>query len=528
MKALTFNMTLEQPVLVSHPGAGEENSLRTLDFIPGSALRGAFISLFLKNNPEIDISGDSKARKWFFTGENVYLNGYPVYQENGRRMLPKPFSWRAEKSEIGQKTFRINDFAFTHVNTLKNPAIPPGNFSLFNVNDFNHDDVVLHSPQHTLVPHNASVQRQVKRSQDSFVFQYDVLSEGQIFSSAIVGADVSNIKDFLAIHDDQYLFVGASKSTNYGKIRLSNVKLLDDWDEYISPEIEPPADKVIVTLLSDTICVNEYGESLPKPEFLLGVEPEAAFFRTCLVGGFNKKWGLPLAQSVAFQAGSVFVYSTKNLDLSTIDLVKKRGIGERRAEGFGRIAINWNVVSEPRKVNPILARIAPEKVAYASLSERSKKLASTVAVNQIRQDLDRQLSANLQMFSIKNPPKPSQLSQILEAARNSLASNNLALISERLNQIKDIARNQFLNAGVEGSETPTNLFDWLEQGVSQDYSKNFWRLFKLYPEKFLQGFELSNAEMTKIQNEYISRYIIGFMRLTAKKSKNRDLHGEDK
>lgn len=522
MKALTFDMTLEQPVLVSHPGAGEENSLRTLNYIPGSALRGAFISLYLKNKPGIDISSSLEARKWFFTGDNVYLHGYPTYQANGTRMLPRPLSWRAEKNEMDRDTYRIYDFAFSHSHNLKNPGVPPGEFLLFNISQFNLEDVVIHTPHHTLIPHNASIQRQIKRSQDSFVYHYDVLSEGQIFSSAIIGDDAGRIMDFLNLHDESYLFVGASRSANYGKIKLGNVHLVDDWDEYISPKIEASAGKTIITLLSDTICLNRYGEVQPLPELLFGVEPEEAFFKTCLVGGFNRKWGLPLSQAVAFQAGSVFVYSTSKLDHIILDHAKTKGIGERCAEGYGRIAINWNLIPEPRKINSEFVYNTQEVYTYNKLSERAKKLASTVALRLLRSDLDRQLSANLRLYTISKPPKPSQLSQVLEAARNSLPLKNLTLLEERLKQIKSVARNQFLNAGVEGTITPTNLFDWLEQGVSQDFSTNFWRLFTLNPEKYLQGFELSEMELNIIRNEYICRYIIGFMRLATKKAKNQD------
>lgn len=517
MKALTFDILLEQPVLVPHPGTGEENSLETYNFIPGSVLRGAFISQFLKRNPGIDISkGDPKL--WFLSGKNAFLNGYPVYLPDNRRMLPRPLSWRAEKGTTDDQTYRIYDLAFPETSVVKNPVVPPSDYTLFNVDQNNINDVVQFSPQHTLIPHNASNQRRVKQSQKSFVFQYDVLSEGQIFSSAIIGENVEQIKESLDLNDERILFIGSSKSANYGKIRLSKFTVVDDWHEYVAPKGNLPK-KIIVTLLSETICLNDNGESDTSPVCLFGVSPEQAYFRTCLVGGFNTKWGLPLSQSVAFQAGSVFVFSTEKIDSTYLEAALCRGIGIRRAEGYGRFAVNWNIVSQPRKVNPRIVIPNLPQVSYSSLSDRSKELASTVALRLIRQDLDHQLSASINMYSISNPPRPSQLSQIIEAAKRSLYVGNLTPISDRLGEIKQTARNQFENAEVKGEEDKTNLLDWLSEGISLGHNKYFWRLFVLHTDVLVQGFALSETQSSELKNEYISRFVAGFLRLVVKDSK---------
>ena len=46
MKAVVLRIKLLQPLLVTRPGAGEENSSEAYSFIPGSVLRGALIGRY--------------------------------------------------------------------------------------------------------------------------------------------------------------------------------------------------------------------------------------------------------------------------------------------------------------------------------------------------------------------------------------------------------------------------------------------------------------------------------------------------
>ncbi len=65
-----------------------------------------------------------------------------------------------------------------------------------------------------------------------------------------------------------------------------------------------------------------------------------------MIGGFNRKWGLPLPQALAVRMGSVLVFKDPGCDPTLLDDLEVRGIGERRAEGFGRIAFNRQRVAQ--------------------------------------------------------------------------------------------------------------------------------------------------------------------------------------
>ena len=57
--------------------------------------------------------------------------------------------------------------------------------------------------------------------------------------------------------------------------------------------------------------------------------------------------GVALALATAIAAGSVFVITaTPALPEATLQQLESEGIGERRAEGFGQVTINWHALSE--------------------------------------------------------------------------------------------------------------------------------------------------------------------------------------
>lgn len=57
--------------------------------------------------------------------------------------------------------------------------------------------------------------------------------------------------------------------------------------------------------------------------------------------GWNTTWQLPTASKLAIKAGSVFRYTVKDkLSRASLEKVEIEGLGERRAEGFGRVLFN--------------------------------------------------------------------------------------------------------------------------------------------------------------------------------------------
>lgn len=505
MKTLSFEIALEQPVIIARPSSGEENSSESYDFIPGSSLRGAFISLYLHNNPGVDISHHAQCRHWFFNGEHCFLNAYPVLPPEQRRMLPTPLSWRVEKEEKGTDYVEISDFAVTEEINLESPVALGAHFAQF----VDPHDVVLTNTQRTLSPHNASISRQVKRAEDSFVFQYDVLTAGQTLSAAICGPDVDKLQQELEISDGMIMFLGGSRSANYGRARLHDVQLLETWQEY-TPLSAPNPQKLIITLLSDAILVDNYGNSITTPAPYLHCQPIESFRKTRLVGGFNRKWGLPLPQATAVMAGSVFVFDRDQVDRQVLADIAVTGIGERRAEGFGRIAIDWNTLETPRRI-PMEQRMVEIEDA-PELCPDSKELAQRMAERQLRMILNNRILEAISLIEVDSPPNKTQLSQLRQAAKNSLASQSLNTLRDCLEGMKQTARQQFEGARVTYSHDQVErLGEWLKMGLTDNFNdeKNFWKLIDPGQFPSVAGETIENIK--PLQVEYVARFVEGLM-----------------
>jgi CRISPR-associated protein Csx10 len=184
---------------------------------------------------------------------------------------------------------------------------------------------------------------------------------------------------------------------------------------------------------------------------------ETSFKQIAPLGGFNRKWGLPLVQVPAVRAGSVFVF-TAITDIAASDLrdLAERGVGQRRAEGFGRLVANW-----PGQASYELRtyRAGKPDASPVALSEDSEALATQMAERLLRRDLDRLLAERIMSAGcqIVDPPSGAQLSRLRAVVLNALPSGDVKRVSESLAAYKPRAREQYRRARIDGQR----LEDWL-------------------------------------------------------------------
>ena len=155
--------------------------------------------------------------------------------------------------------------------------------------------------------------------------------------------------------------IGRSRSAQYGEAEF---EWLDDapqelngrveWDGFVEQQIHDvpdPSNHLIITTLSPLLTVNDYGHPdahFPKGELAeaLGLEASelklcSSYTRTEVIGGYNSHLRLPRQQWPAITLGSVFVFKAeKTLDQERLLKLERDGLGLRKGEGYGRIAVN--------------------------------------------------------------------------------------------------------------------------------------------------------------------------------------------
>ncbi len=503
MKVIHYRIHLLEPTLVTSL-QGDPNSGVAFDYLPGSALRGILISKYLlpKSANGSDAS-DATLRRLFFDGTTRYLNGYPL-DAYDHPSLPVPASWQHVKEKEGE----IFDFAVEAQDGEQQWQSVSASFYTQSGNT-----VRLIRPARNIAVHTqrtarfgrampeyrpsrsgqASRRSTIWLDKDEIpgaVYRYDALAAGQTFRAAIIcdnDTDEPTLRDVMQDLTAGYVTLGGSRSGGYGQARISLIDNDDADRDAAEDDKDAPEGKLIVTLQSDVLLRDERGQFVVDPELLcrvlsrhLGVELDLkdAFLKAEVIGGFNRKWGLPLPQTLAVRMGSVLVFKGPGCDPTLLDDLEIRGIGERRAEGFGRIAFNRQRVEE------LTVDYTPKSHGLADfiVSEvEARKLARLMVDRMLRQRLDEWLLAAVNEIKINNPPSNTQISRlrgvVLEEIRK--AAPGTDKICKFIDSIekRSSARRQFERSIVDGEPLLRWLKDLLRCGREGAWTMadNDWR-----------------------------------------------------
>ncbi|MFB8787644.1 MAG: RAMP superfamily CRISPR-associated protein [Potamolinea sp.] len=488
MKAITFLLKTEQPLLATS-FQGDPNSDVSYPYIPGSMIRGALISRYLKppEKRSVDLVSDETSRRLFFDGTTRYLNAYPNSQE-GLRSLPTLLSWRKEKGKEFKETkdkIDVYDWSLSKDNNLQSPKSLSEPFW---VEDWK--NIRLYSVDRRINIHNLRDRRkgrsasdkldpqtrQVIEERDGEIFRYDAIDVGQTFQGVILYEEVDKerIQDLLNISD---IWLGGSRSAGYGHVKITGIEINESWSEIRASPEKRTGDNLIITILSDLILRDNCGQyaAIPPTHLvadILGKQSEEletslneykTYMDNVFVGGFNRKWGLPLPQVLAVKAGSVFVYEGVAVTAEHIRQLETTGIGERRAEGFGRVAVNW------RTENSQFVARKPESKKYFPRNQpsletkESHSLARQMAERILRQKLEELLLDRVEEFKLNpNRMTNSQLSRLIIVARESLDINCRQPLDLLLDNLPPNARTKYDRTKVTGQSLNQKIKDWLD------------------------------------------------------------------
>ncbi len=412
MTIITYQIKLLQPVLVTSL-EGDPNNAVSFDFLPGSVLRGALIGRWLHHNPSKTPLEDPTIMRLFFSGQTRYLNGY-LYQ-NQRRLLPVPRSWLQEKEEQrrGNAT-TATDFAIEPVESDQQwksiSGFRAGRYDIINPER----QVAFHMTRDRIFGRS--------RGSEDGVYQYEALSPGQDFAAAILCSNLEDAKMLKNLLEKTHISLGNARNSGYGRVAIEQVTLHESWREVPDDiEVESGDGKWIITLLSDLLIRNplhgHHSTELHVIEQYLTnwvgtpvkLARECSFITPRTLGGFSRKWGLPLPQVQTVKMGSVLVFDAPDLEEDVIEALEWVGIGERQEDGFGRVAINW----QQEEVVSLISRDKRHHKVVNLIETDSHTMAQRMTIQMLRTQLEHTLikDANL-LEKFIHTPTPSQLSRL--------------------------------------------------------------------------------------------------------------------
>ena len=377
---LDVRLTARQPIIINRKNIG--NAIETDTEIPGTALLSYYAQEVLSP------LGNNTLRKAIMNGELSAGTFLPEIE--GRRALPVPLCLVEEKEERDGIKRIINGLRERtdpgrQTKELRSGYVIP-----------NEKDMTYHaaSDQKIIRTHN-TIEDDVQRPTENVggLFTYEAIQTGKTFRGTLKIGDGlwknirgrDDILDKLSL--DKHTF-GRSRKDEYGRALLECQGVVEDRagdDERLSQAglIEGRTDKardkryLVVYLASDLLLRDEAnGYSVKVEDVKKALEraleiklrdvpaeewtkikqkddkdilisplggPRGHSVRTGRRESWQRSWNLPRPSLVYFKAGSVLLFKVMNPDKWDEDKARqlvRKGIGERRAEGYGRLILN--------------------------------------------------------------------------------------------------------------------------------------------------------------------------------------------
>lgn len=347
---------------------GDPNTVVTRQDIPGSHLWGGAAWHYLRQTNHTP--ADAAFQHAFLDGGLRFLAAYPealdtdMFDETPQRLIPMPHSIRKFKD-----TERLVDLVEHRLEAKSMSEKEPTKRLDRRYGRIRPGELETQSVKTELNYHHARARdRRKGRALGAEVpnggafFSYEAIQADQSFQGAVLGSesDLTNLKTWL--QGLNTISVGRSRSAQYGEVEFEWVdsapqKLegLVEWDGFAGYlDLPNPGKQLIITTLSPLLAVNDCGHPdtrFPERELVeaLGIETSeltlsSSYARTEMIGGYHTHLRLPRQQWPAIAAGSVFVFDLaqglNNECEERLMRLEHNGLGLRKGEGYGRIAVN--------------------------------------------------------------------------------------------------------------------------------------------------------------------------------------------
>ena len=325
------------PVRIANDETSQHGQTDTLKYIPGSTLRGLVVNSLLSQGEKFE-----KYKKQIFSSKVQFMNAYLMVEK--KELIPSLKGFYEDKKEYPGKKPIENVMTGDIAPGTKRASL--GHYCYIN------EDCVFYTDVQTGEDLNINT----GRDSDKAIFRSQYIKKGQRFAGYINFTE--DIEEELILLIAQVfhgiIYMGNKRSAGYGACICISTEIKEGMP-YEKLRNKQISDTFFLVLLSDMVMVNEYGEMaglyIPELEKELGCE-KLTVIRCATsireVYGYNRIWKGAVPSAVMYEAGSVFyIKAVGMLQKEKLRSLEKKGIGIRRNEGFGQIAV-WDSYGEIR------------------------------------------------------------------------------------------------------------------------------------------------------------------------------------
>ncbi|MCF6463752.1 RAMP superfamily CRISPR-associated protein [Clostridium sp. Cult1] len=313
----------------------------SMEYIPGSSIRGAFIHKYIQETGIKDIN-QGIHRERLLKGGIKFLNAYPLYED--QRSYPLPKAYFATKEDMRESEDMSNPLDMK----LGLDRDLPSNYQRIRLAEF-----IAYNGYtgYTRIKLDKNSNLHINKREDkNTLFRYESIEKGQAFRGIIKVQDDSYIAEVKRLLENNHIYIGGSKGSGYGGCRITRVQVVEE-----NPEYEPFRHRdnfknyIYLIALSDIIYRNELGQYktyidvnyLCKKLGLKKLKYIDSIIEIKNITSFNNKWNCRTPQIVGIKTGSIFKYEILEGQVDKNRLLKfmDEGIGDRKVDGFGRFVI---------------------------------------------------------------------------------------------------------------------------------------------------------------------------------------------
>jgi CRISPR-associated protein Csx10 len=342
---IPLDLTLKSPIIIAQGEFG--NVVTSRDYIPGTHLLAA-VSKLLRGKNKLNLFDD------VVRGDIQVSNAYLA--DSNSRGLPVPMALFYKKDDDSGKVYN-------RLMTNEAEAQLKQHRTGYLINDKN-----LVKTQLQLTTHG-TIDDKYQRPNETVggVFSFEAIPAGTCLQSVLKMRQPIAEKLKQAYGNNWWqvlnkeISIGKSKKDDYGWVKITPKPTQTNTN---TTTIEDNKQELTLWLCSDLLMRNsrlrpstDITDLQTELEKHLDVslsprnsndEQLAVLVRTSRIDGWHQNWGQPHSSYLGLAAGSCIVFECikGELDKNKLQALMQRGLGERRAEGFGEVRFNPSLLSK--------------------------------------------------------------------------------------------------------------------------------------------------------------------------------------
>ncbi len=446
MHQMQYIIRTLSPILLTSI-SGDTNMVSTLDYIPGSVIRGIFARKYIeKNNLKFEAHRDDFFYNSFLGSRLSFTNAYLSKSEDKNiiNYYPTPLSIQSVK---GNENI-IYDLINKEDKDKQTKYV--GKYCVLKG-----DSIDLINASKSINFHNTRSNRIKGCSDDGSIYNYESLDPQQEFSGRVIGEKEALEALYQSFGKCTNINIGRSKNIQYGKAELT---FISDKPEEFSSEVSAFKSDAIkntftITLLSSIIIYNQVGfstTSLTDFESILAesleivpedIEIKTTFKKAEINESYISIWQMKRPSETVIKAGSCFRIEIKDIDDRIEKLMielQKTGIGERTNEGFGRFILNLQVhgVLKNQETKNEKEKQTFEKPA-GKIPEIAKGIMKNAAIRSFINYTENRALEDCMGFcdNLKNLPTNSLIGKLEQMLNDSKNSQDFSSILDKLPEL---------------------------------------------------------------------------------------------